>query len=105
MEDYSDSMDDGAFPDINNEEPQSSFNTDDFKILPKPVSMIINELSLESVYISHFLESGGVIKEMLPPKWTKSYFVAYRQSKIKGYGDTPLQAITMWSLKTSVSDL
>jgi len=105
MGNYSDSMDDGAFPDINNEEPQSSFDLDDFKILPKPVSMIINKLSLESVYISHFLESGGVIRETLPPKWTKSYFVAHRQSNIKGYGETPLQAIAMWSLKTSASDL
>ena len=95
--------DQDAMPDVNNEEPQSSFDPSEFDVLPIPVHVVLEELMEEWQTITFFLNSGGIIKERLIPNGA-TCFIAYRKMQIIGYGKTPNQAITNWAYKTRESE-
>lgn len=95
--------DQDAMPDINNEEPQSSFDPSEFDVLPLPVHVVVQEMLEDFETIALFIESGGVVQERIIPNGT-TCFVAYRKMQIRGYGKTPKEAITNWAFKTRESE-
>ena len=94
--------DQDAMPDVNNEEPQSSFDIEGFEIHPVPVHVLLEEMMEHWQTITFFLNSGGILQERILPNGT-TCFVAYRKMQIRGYGKTPNQAITNWAYKTRES--
>lgn len=70
----------------------------EFDVLPPPVSVSINKLRSDWEAVWLFMESGGELYERHYPKLGRSFFVAIRNEKeIKGYGETPHEAILMWA--------
>ena len=97
--------DDLPFPDINNEEPQSSCSPDDFDVQPTTVSVMIHHMFSEYIDIARFISAGGTIEERYAPTHNKHYFVAFRNKEsVRGYGETPMNALKMWVMKTAQSE-
>jgi len=70
----------------------------EFDVLPPPVSATIEKLRVEWDAVWIFMESGGELCERRYPKLDRSFFVATRkEKKIKGYGETPYEAVLMWA--------
>lgn len=91
--------DDLPFPDLNGEEPPDSPCTvDDFGIF-SPAKVMIDSFHQAEKIICQFMESGGELYERHFVKLGRSFFVAIRYGKEKGYGETPYEAITMWMLE------
>ena len=97
--------DDVPFPDINNEEPQSSCSADDFDVQPATVSVMIHHMFSEYKDIALFIGAGGTIEERHAPSIKSNYFVAFRKKEyIRGYGETPIGALKMWVMKTAQTE-
>ena len=76
--------DQDSMPDIDNEEPNTPFNVNDFEVLTKPTLMGIADEYM-AVYV--FLESDGTIKERVNRHVGETYFEASRKTHAKGYGE------------------
>lgn len=96
--------DQDAMPDVNNEEPQSSFDIEGFEIYPVPVHVLLRNMVEDWRAISLFLESGGFIRESIHPQLPVSFFIAHRKTNINGVGKTPTRAIANWALKTRLRE-
>jgi hypothetical protein len=70
----------------------------EFDVLTPPVSVAIDKLQAQCATVALFMEAGGELYERHFSLLGRSVFVVTRNDQeIKGYGETPCEAIFNWA--------
>jgi hypothetical protein len=85
--------DQDSMPDVLNQEPQGECTADDFDVVLSAPTWVWDQ----GQAILDFLASGGELYERYFPKLGRTFFVATREGRVTGYGETPVESIIAWA--------